>query len=81
MVLDQAAMIELATTLSDEVGIRATAKETAKGGLIAGIACAMGGLVAGPPGLAVGGAVGGGIAYGLARDKFKPLSKVRNGIN
>lgn len=47
-----------------------------EGSLIAGGTCALGGLVLGPPGLAIGGAVGGGIAYCLAKDTFKPLSHV-----
>ena len=53
-----------------------TVKESVKGGLIAGATTAIGGLILGPPGLAIGGAVGGCAAYVLAGNKFRPLSAV-----
>ena len=76
MVIRYNDIVQVITTLADEEQITVAARETLKGSLIAGGACALGGLVLGPPGLAIGGAVGGGIAYCLTKDKFKPLSHV-----
>ena len=76
MVIRYNDIVHVITTLADEENITVAVKETLKGSLIAGGACALGGLVLGPPGLAIGGAVGGGIAYCLAKDKFKPLLHV-----
>ena len=41
--------------LSDESGLRVTVNESVKGGVIAGSACTIGGVLLGPPGLAIGG--------------------------
>ncbi len=76
MVIRYNDIVQVVTTLADEENIQVAVKETLKGGLIAGSACIAGGLLLGPPGLAIGGAVGGGLAYCLARDKFKPMSQV-----
>lgn len=62
--------------LSDESGLRVTVNESVKGGVIAGSACTIGGVLLGPPGLAIGGAIGGFLAYVLGNGKFKPVSDV-----
>ena len=76
MVIPYSDILNIITTLGDDKNLRITVKQSAKGGLIAGISCAVGGLLAGPPGLAVGGAAGGCIAAYLGANKFKPLSTV-----
>ena len=76
MVIRYNDIVHVITTLADEENIAVTVKATLKGSLICGGACAIGGLVLGPPGMAIGGAVGGGVAYCLARDSFKPLSHI-----
>jgi len=76
MVIRYNDIVHVITTLADEEKITVAVKETLKGSLIAGGACAVCGLVLGPVGFAIGGAVGGGIAYCLAKDKFKPLSHI-----
>ncbi|KAJ7360487.1 hypothetical protein OS493_015588 [Desmophyllum pertusum] len=52
--------------LADEDQLKVTVKSSGYGGLIAGITTTIGGLVAGPPGLLVGGALGGALAYSSA---------------
>ena len=52
--------------LADEDELKATVKSSGLGGVIAGITTTVGGLVAGPPGLLVGGAIGGALAYSSA---------------
>ena len=66
--------------LTEEDQLKVTVKNSAYGGLIAGIATTVGGLVAGPPGLLVGGAVGGAVAYSTAGD-FKPVSEIIRNLN
>lgn len=76
MVIQYNDILNIITTLCDDENLRITVKQSAKGGLIAGISCAVGGLIAGPPGLAVGGAAGGCLAAYLAGNSFKPISTV-----
>ena len=66
--------------LADEDQLKVTVKSSAYGGVIAGITTTVGGLLAGPPGLLVGGAVGGALAYSTAGN-FKPASQVIRGMN
>ena len=76
MVIKYEDILKIITVLGDDENLRITVKQSAKGGLIAGISCAVGGLIAGPPGLAVGGAVGGCLAAYVTSESFKPLSTV-----
>ena len=47
-------LIELLSTLASEAGMQVTVKHSLKGGLITGAVAAAGGIIMGPPGLAVG---------------------------
>ena len=76
MVIKYEDILKVITTLGDDENLKITIKQSAKCGLIAGVSCAVGGLIAGPPGLAVGGAAGGCLAAYLAGNSFKPLSSV-----
>ena len=66
--------------LADEDELKVTMKSSAYGGVVAGVATTVGGLVAGPPGLLIGGALGGLLAYGSAGN-FKPVSQVIKDMN
>ena len=76
MVIRYNDILTVITTLCDDEGLKVTVKGSAKGGLIAGATSAVGGLVLGPLGLAIGGTVGGLIAYATA-EPYKPVSQVR----
>lgn len=66
--------------LADEDQLKVTVKSAGYGGVLAGLTTAVGGLVAGPPGLLVGGALGGVLAYSSAGN-FKPVSQVIKDMN
>ena len=76
MVIKYEDILKVITTLGDDENLRITVKQSAKGGLIAGVICAIGGLLAGPVGLIFGGAAGGCLAAYLDGNSFKPLSTV-----
>ena len=54
MPVDVHDVMELLSTISNNKGLKVTMKQSVKGGVIAGVSTAIGGLVAGPPGLAAG---------------------------
>lgn len=56
--------------LADNHNMRATVRQSGKGALICGACCFVGGLVAGPVGLAAGGTIGGITAYRMTGSKF-----------
>ncbi len=79
MVIETADFIQVISIIGDESGLRVAVVESIKGGIVAGVSCAVGGILLGPPGLALGGAVGGALAYYSAKDGFKPVSAVIDG--
>lgn len=66
--------------LADEDQLKVTMKNSAYGGVVAGVTTTVGGLLGGPPGLLLGGALGGILAYKSAGD-FRPVSQVINDMN
>lgn len=76
MVIRYQDIIHLLSVLSEEEGIKVSMKESGKGALVAGFIAGLGGLLLGPPGLAIGGTVGGCVAAYMGQGKFKPLAQV-----
>jgi len=66
--------------LEDEDQLKVSVKSAGYGGVVAGVTTTIGGLIAGPAGLLVGGALGGVLAYANAED-FKPVSQVVKEMN
>ncbi|XP_074618988.1 protein C19orf12 homolog [Acropora palmata] len=66
--------------LADEDQLKVSVKSAGYGGVVAGVTTTIGGLIAGPAGLLVGGALGGVLAYANAED-FKPVSQVVKEMN
>lgn len=69
-------LMQAVGTLTDKEGMKTTVKGSAKGAAVCGSACFVGGLVAGPAGLAVGGTIGALTAYYMSNGKFRPVSHV-----
>ena len=55
MVIRTDEILCILSKLSDESGLKVTVQESVKGGVVAGTACTIGGVLLGPPGLAIGG--------------------------
>ncbi|XP_069072845.1 protein C19orf12 homolog isoform X3 [Pleurodeles waltl] len=70
------AVMELLCHVAETDKIKAAVKHSTRGALYAGAAAFMGGLVGGPPGIAVGAAVGGLLGSWITRGQFEPLPKV-----
>uniref|UniRef100_A0A182XDS7 Uncharacterized protein n=1 Tax=Anopheles quadriannulatus TaxID=34691 RepID=A0A182XDS7_ANOQN len=69
-------LLDAVATLTDKESMRVTLKSSAKGATVAGSTTFLGGLLAGPVGLFVGGAVGGLVAYAMTNNQFKPVSEI-----
>lgn len=54
MPLDVDDVLQLLAQLADDTELRVTVKESLKGGVITGAAAVIGGVLLGPPGLAIG---------------------------
>ena len=55
MVIRTDEILSILSKLSDESGLKVTVHQSVKGGVVAGTACTIGGVLLGPPGLAIGG--------------------------
>ncbi|XP_055551749.1 protein C19orf12 homolog [Wyeomyia smithii] len=69
-------LMEAVGTLTDNENVRVTVRSSAKGAAICGATCFVGGLLAGPVGLAVGGTIGAVSAGMMSRGKFRPVSAI-----
>ncbi|XP_063044290.1 protein C19orf12 homolog [Engraulis encrasicolus] len=69
-------VMRLCCDLSANQQIKVAVKNSTKGAAVAGGTAFIGGLLAGPPGLAVGGAVGGLLGCWLTSGQFKPLPQI-----
>ncbi|NXS40190.1 CS012 protein, partial [Balaeniceps rex] len=62
--------------LSQKKGMKAAVKHSGQGALLAGAAAFIGGLMGGPPGIAVGGAFGGLLGAWMTSGQFKPVPQI-----
>ncbi|XP_041641508.1 protein C19orf12 homolog isoform X2 [Cheilinus undulatus] len=69
-------VMRLCCEISAHEQIKAAVKNSTKGAMVAGGAALMCGMLAGPPGIAVGGAVGGLFGAWLTSGQFKPLPQI-----
>lgn len=76
MPINTSEILTLVTQVCEEEKLRVPVKESLKGGVIAFATTTVGGLLAGPVGLAVGGTVGGLTAAFLSHGKFKSVADV-----
>ncbi|NWR76927.1 CS012 protein, partial [Centropus bengalensis] len=69
-------VMQLFCHLSQEKGMKAAFKHSGRGALLAGATAFLGGLVGGPPGIAVGGAFGGLLGAWMTNGQFKPVPQI-----
>ena len=60
--------------------LKVTVTEVLKGTAVTAAATLCGGLILGPPGLAVGGMIGGTVAYAMSKP-YKPVGQILNEMN
>lgn len=73
MPVDLREFLEGVAILADNHNVRVTVKQSGKGAIVCGVCSFIGGLIAGPLGLAVGGTVGGITAYKMTGNVFSPI--------
>ncbi|XP_069680993.1 protein Nazo-like [Periplaneta americana] len=76
MPINSRELLNVVTQLTEDKNVRVCVRESFKGGCVAGTTTIIGGLVMGPPGLAIGATLGGCAAAFMSRDKFKPVAQV-----
>ncbi|KAM6300341.1 protein C19orf12 homolog [Aegotheles albertisi] len=69
-------VMQLFCHLSQEKNMRAAVKHSGRGALMTGAAAFIGGLMGGPPGIAVGGAFGGLLGAWMTTGQFKPVPQI-----
>ncbi|XP_019740168.1 protein C19orf12 homolog [Hippocampus comes] len=69
-------VMRLCCDISSHEQIKVAVKGSAKGALMAGGSAFVGGLVGGPPGIAVGGVVGSLLAAWVSSGQFRPLAQI-----
>lgn len=76
MVINTKALLDGVAILTDDHNVRVTVKQSARGALVCGASCFVGGLLAGPVGMAIGGTIGGLQAYRMTNGQFRALGTV-----
>ncbi|NXI35810.1 CS012 protein, partial [Galbula dea] len=69
-------VMQLLCHLSEVKGMKAAVKHSGRGALVAGATAFVGGLMGGPPGIAVGGAIGGLLGTWMTAGQFKPVPQI-----
>ncbi|NXG27867.1 CS012 protein, partial [Dromaius novaehollandiae] len=69
-------VIQLFCHLSEVKGMKAAVRHSSRGALLAGATAFIGGLVGGPPGIAVGGAFGGLLGAWMTTGQFRPVPQI-----
>ncbi|XP_062845812.1 protein C19orf12 homolog [Trichomycterus rosablanca] len=69
-------VMRLCCEVSTNHQIKAAVKSSTKGAMVAGGSALIGGLLLGPPGIALGGAFGGLMGWGMTSGQFKPVPQI-----
>ncbi|XP_058467010.1 protein C19orf12 homolog [Malaya genurostris] len=76
MPIDTRELMEAVGMLTDQRNVRVTIKSSAKGAMVCGTTCFIGGLLGGPVGLAVGGTIGAIGAGMMSKGKFRSVNEI-----
>ncbi|XP_024407332.1 protein C19orf12 homolog [Desmodus rotundus] len=69
-------VMRLLCSISEEKKMKAAVKHSGRGAVVTGAVAFVGGLLGGPPGLAVGGAVGGLLGAWMTSGQFQPVPQI-----